>query len=79
MVYQLRLRKKGIIILPKEVRQKLNVKENDVFVAEVKDNELVLRPLKPEIVRVDPGLVDEILREEKDAEERKEREILGSS
>ena len=75
---QLRLRKKGVIILPREIREKLNVKENDILVAEVKDNELILRPLKPETVEVDPKLVDEIIREEKDAEERKEIEILNN-
>ncbi|QXJ32181.1 AbrB/MazE/SpoVT family DNA-binding domain-containing protein [Saccharolobus shibatae] len=78
MVYQLRLRKKGIIILPKDVREKLGVSENDILIADIKDGELTLRPLKPKIVRVNPKVVEEILKEEGDAERRKEEEIFGS-
>lgn len=78
MVYQLRLRKKGIIILPKEIREKLNISENDILIADIKDGELILRPLKPKIVRVNPKVVEEILKEEGDAERRKEEEIFSS-
>jgi len=66
MVYQIKLRKKGIIILPKDVREKPGIKENDILIGEIKGRELVLRPLKPKIVRVDPKVVEEVLREEKE-------------
>ena len=78
MVYQLKLRKKGIIIIPKEIREKLGISENDILIADIKDGELILRPLKPKIVRVDPKLVEEILEEEGVAERRKEEEIFSS-
>jgi looped-hinge helix DNA binding domain, AbrB family len=79
MVYQIKLRKKGVIILPKDVREKLGVKENDILLGEMKGEELVLRPLKPKIVRVDPKMVEEILKEEGEAERRKEEEIFNDS
>ncbi|MBB5253720.1 AbrB/MazE/SpoVT family DNA-binding domain-containing protein [Sulfurisphaera ohwakuensis] len=72
MVYHLRLRKKGIVILPKEIREKLGVSENDILIADIKDGELILRPLKPKIVRVNPIVVEEILKDEGDKERRKE-------
>jgi len=79
MVYQIKLRKKGVIILPKDVREELGVKENDILLGEMKGEELVLRPLKPKIVRVDPKMVEEILKEEGEAERRKEEEIFNDS
>ena len=79
MVYQLKLRKKGIVILPKDVRVKLGIEENDILIAKVENGELILRPLKPKIVRVDPKIVEKILSEERDAERRKEEGIFSGS
>ena len=79
MVYQVRVRKKGVIILPKDVRKKLDIKENDVLLGEIRDGELILRPLKPKIVRVDPKVVEEALKEEGEAERRKEEEMFDDS
>ena len=79
MVYRVRIRKKGVIILPKDVREKLDIKENDVLLGEVRGGELVLRPLKPKIVRVDPKVVEEALKEEGEAERRKEEEMFGDT
>jgi AbrB family looped-hinge helix DNA binding protein len=79
MVYQIKLRKKGIIILPKDIREKLGIKENDILIGEIIGNELILRPLKPKIVRVDPKVVEEILKEEGKAERKKEEEIFNDS
>ncbi|MCY0850087.1 MAG: AbrB/MazE/SpoVT family DNA-binding domain-containing protein [Sulfuracidifex metallicus] len=75
----MKLRKKGVTILPKDVREKLDMKENDILLGEIKDGELVLRPLKPKIVRVQPKVVEEALKEEGEAERRKEEEILNDS
>ena len=79
MVYQVRVRKKGVIILPKDVREKLDIKENDVLLGEIRGGELVLRPLKPKIVSVDPKAVEESLKEEGEAERRKGEEIFDDS
>ncbi|WP_231136285.1 AbrB/MazE/SpoVT family DNA-binding domain-containing protein [Acidianus ambivalens] len=41
MVYQLKVRKKGIVILPKDVRVKLCINENDILIANIEDDKLV--------------------------------------
>ncbi|MGB9830953.1 MAG: AbrB/MazE/SpoVT family DNA-binding domain-containing protein, partial [Fervidicoccus fontis] len=43
----IKTRKKGVLILPKVLRESVGVEEGDVLVAEVKDGAIVLRPLKP--------------------------------
>jgi len=40
-----RVYKKGIIALPKEVREKAGIKEGTMLVVEVKEGRIVLRPL----------------------------------
>ncbi|MFP3163983.1 MAG: AbrB/MazE/SpoVT family DNA-binding domain-containing protein [Acidianus hospitalis] len=55
-------KKKGIVILPKDVRVKLSINENDILIANIEGDKLVLRPLKPKIVRVDPKVVEDILK-----------------
>lgn len=69
----LKVHRKGIIVLPKDLREALGVGEGDRLLAELSGGRLVLRPLKPRVVDVDPGLIDELLREEY----RLEREGLG--
>lgn len=64
----LKIRRKGIVILPKKLREALGVGEGDEIVAEVAGNRLILRALKPKVVDVDPELVKELLREEYDLE-----------
>jgi len=60
----LRVRRKGIIILPKKLREALGVDEGDQLIVDIRDNALVMRPLKPKVVDVDPSLIDELLEEE---------------
>jgi looped-hinge helix DNA binding domain, AbrB family len=79
MVYQLNVRKKGIVILPKDVRVKLSINENDILIANIEGDKLVLRPLKPKIVRVDPKVVEDTLKEEGEAERKKEEGIFDGS
>ncbi|MDT7902107.1 MAG: AbrB/MazE/SpoVT family DNA-binding domain-containing protein [Acidianus sp.] len=79
MVYQLKVRKKGIVILPKDVRVKLSINENDILIANIEGDKLVLRPLKHKIVRVDPKVVEDILEEEGEAERKKEEGIFDGS
>ena len=67
----LKIHKKGIIILPKRVREALRVKEGDELVVELREGKIILRPLKPEIVDVDPEVVEKFLQEEYELEKRK--------
>ena len=73
----LKVRKKGIIILPKKLREEVGIREGDEVVVEVEKDRLVLRVLKPKIVDVDPILVEKLLREEYEIEKEKYEGIVS--
>ena len=74
----LKVRRKGIIVLPKRVREALGVSEGDGVIVEVVGGELVMRALKPRIVDVDPEMIERFLREEYDLErDRYTRMVRG--
>jgi len=75
-LFILKVRKKGVVILPKELRARAGIEEDSEVIAEIKGNEVLLRPLKPVIVRVDWAAVEKILHEEDKVEEEKLREIF---
>ena len=60
----LKVRRKGIVILPKKIREEIGLKEGDPVIVETRGGEIVFRPLKPVIVDVPEELVDELLEEE---------------
>ena len=74
----LKVRKKGVIILPKRLREMAGIREGDEVIAEVSENLIVLRPLKPKVVDVDPEIIEELLREEHALEARKHGNIFKS-
>jgi len=74
----LKIRRKGVIILPKKLREALGVKEGDLVTAETVDGSLIVKVLKPKAVDVDPKLVEELLREEYVLEESKYEEMMSS-
>lgn len=59
------MRRKGVLILPKAVREAAGLKEGSEVLAEVRGDSVILRPLEPRVVDVDPALVDKVLREER--------------
>jgi len=59
----LKVGKKGVVILPKKLREALNAKEGDELIAEASKGMLTLKPLKPKIVDVNPEQVEKILSE----------------
>ena len=71
-----KVRKKGVLILPKRVREAAGIREGDEVLIEVGEGLLVIRPLRPKIVDVDPSLIEELLREEYRLEAGKHEEIL---
>ncbi len=71
-----KLGKKGIIVLPKGIREAIGVNEGDKLVVKVEGDKLVLKPLKPLVVDVDPGVVREILRKERKLEEERIAKFL---
>jgi len=76
MAVVLKVRRKGILILPKEIREKVGIEEDSEVIVEIKDNSIIIKPLKPKVVRVDPGIIEEFLREEYVLEERRYEEIV---
>ena len=76
MAVVLKVRRKGILILPKEIREKVGIEEDSEVIVEIKDNSIIIKPLKPKVVRVDPGIIEEFLREEYVLEERRYEGIV---
>jgi len=71
-----KLRKKGVVILPKRVREEAGLRENDYLLVTVRKGVVELKRYRPLVVDVPPSLVDEALGEEKRLEEEKARRIL---
>mgnify|MGYP000716380337 FL=1 len=72
----LKVRKKGILIIPKHIRERVGIEEDGEVIVEVKDSSLIIRPLKPKVVRIDPNVIEELLREEYILEGRKYEGIV---
>ncbi len=61
----LKVRRKGVLILPKVLRESVGIEEESEVVAEVIGDSIVVKPLKPRVVDVDPEEVRRIVEEEK--------------
>jgi bifunctional DNA-binding transcriptional regulator/antitoxin component of YhaV-PrlF toxin-antitoxin module len=72
MRFLLKIRRKGILIFLKKLREAAGL-EDDEVIAEVVGDSLVLRALKPKVVNVDPNLVKEFLEEARFEEHKYER------
>jgi len=72
----LKARKRGVVILLKELRSKAGIEEDSEVVDKIRGNEVLSRLLKPVIVRVDWVTVGKILYEEDKVEKEKLHEIL---
>lgn len=71
----LKVRNKGVLILPKFLREAAGIGGGEVAV-EAREGEIVIKPLKPRIVDIDPRVVEEILGEESGLEDEKFKRIL---
>lgn len=74
----LKVHRKGIIILPKRLREALGIREGDEVIAEVVGEKLVLKALKPRVVDVDPGVVEKFLSEEYGLERNRYTRMISS-
>ena len=72
----LKVRRKGVVIIPKRLREAAGLAEGDEVVAEVVEGGLLLRKFEVLRVKVDERLVEELLREDLILEERKHAEII---
>jgi len=75
----LKVRRKGVIILPKELRLRAGIEENSIVLAEITEKGVLLRALKPITVRVDPAVIERILSKEGRLEEEKLRKIIDNT
>ena len=71
----LKVRRKGIVILPKALREAAGISEGDELIADLHDGHIILKPFKPVRVKVDSTFVDRLLHEEAELEEKKFEEI----
>ncbi|PUA32512.1 MAG: AbrB family transcriptional regulator [Zestosphaera tikiterensis] len=70
----LKVGRKGIVVLPKAFREKVCIEEGGKVVLEIVGNSLVLKPLKPLVVDIDPEVLRKVILEEKrEWEERIDR------
>jgi AbrB family looped-hinge helix DNA binding protein len=76
MRFLLKIRRKGILILPKKLREAVGFEEGDEVIVEVIGDSLVLRALKPKVVNVDLKFVEELLREEDRFEEHRYKRVF---
>ncbi|MFZ8823905.1 MAG: AbrB/MazE/SpoVT family DNA-binding domain-containing protein [Desulfurococcales archaeon] len=74
--FVLKVGKKGVVILPKRLRAEAGIEEESLILAEVRDNNIILRPLKPVTVSIDWAVVEKLLAEEREDEEEKVLELL---
>ena len=72
----LKVRKRGIVILPKKLRESIGLREGDVLLAEAQGDSIILRVHRPLEVDVDPRIVDRIVEEEKREERRRMGRLL---
>ncbi len=61
----LKVRKKGLIILPKALREEAGIREGEEVLAEVIGDTIIIRPLEPRVVSIDSRVIEEIIAEER--------------
>lgn len=71
----LKVGKKGVVVLPKELRERMGLSAGDILIAEIKGDSVALRLLWPREADVDLQLVYELL-EEKMLEEKRLRRLI---
>lgn len=73
-----RVLKKGVVVIPKVLREEVGIKEGDLVVVKRVEDRIVIEPLERRLtlVTVDSELVDRILREVDEEEKRLEMEKL---
>lgn len=74
----LKIGKKGVLVLPKRLREVIGLVEGGEVLVEVEGDRLVLKALKPKVVDIDPVLVEELLREEYGLENSRYRRMVSS-
>lgn len=76
-----KVQRKGIIVIPKALREEVGLKEGDIVIAKAVKGKIIIEPLenKVKLVTVDYSIVDKILREMDEEEKRLERRKLAEA
>lgn len=76
-----KVQRKGIIVIPKALREEVGLKEGDIVIAKAVKGKIIIEPLenKVKLVTVDYSIVDKILREIDEEEKRLERRKLAEA
>ncbi len=74
----LNVRKKDVIVLPKNLREATGIDGEDEVMIDVASDKILLRALKPRVVDVDSRIVFELLRKEDSLETKRYREMIYS-
>jgi len=61
----LRVGRRDVIVLPKAFREMVGITEGDLIEVEVVGDSIVLRPLKPLTVDIDPNAASSVIAEER--------------
>ncbi len=63
MRFVVKIGKKGVVVIPKALRELFNIKEDDEVVMEALNNSIIIKPIKPRVVDVDPSLAEKCYEE----------------
>lgn len=72
----LKVRKKGIIIIPKKLREMVGIDEESEVIVKVEGDQLVIRALKPKVVDIDPKIIKKLLEEERGIDRERLKRML---
>ncbi|MHA1589074.1 MAG: AbrB/MazE/SpoVT family DNA-binding domain-containing protein [Candidatus Njordarchaeales archaeon] len=72
----LKIGKKGIIVLPKRIRDAMGVREGDSLIAKIEGRRIILEPFRPIRIRINREIIDKLLEEEIILEKESIQEIL---
>jgi len=75
----LRVGRKGVIVIPKAFRERIGIEEGELIEVEVVGDSIVLRPLKPLTVDIDPNVASYLIAEERRRWEGRLKEVAGEA
>jgi len=75
----LRVGRRGVVVIPKALRERVGIEEGGLIEAEVVGDSIVLRPLKPLTVDIDPNAASSIIAEERRRWEGRLKRVAGET
>jgi len=75
----LRVGRRGVIVLPKAFRERVGIEEGGLVEVEVVGDSIVLRPLKPLTVDIDPSVASSLIAKERRRWEGRLKRVAGET